>query len=90
MAADLIAMFEFELTKTDVAVVAEKHYRLVSPDELSPDELAELGRQNAELEKAVDHREVFRLVAKPLWKLGGKFEKLIRWSLDHSNLQLTR
>jgi CheY-like chemotaxis protein len=45
---------------------------------------------DAELEKAVDHREVFRLVAKPLWKLGGKFEKLIRWSLDNYNLQLTR
>jgi CheY-like chemotaxis protein len=45
---------------------------------------------DAELQKAVDHREVFRLVTKPLWKLGGKFEKLIRWSLDHSNLQLTR
>jgi CheY-like chemotaxis protein len=42
---------------------------------------------DAELQKAVDHREVFRLVAKPLWKLGGKFEKLILWSLDHSNLQ---
>ncbi len=35
----LIAMFEFELTKTEVAVVCEKHYRLVSPDELSPEEL---------------------------------------------------
>jgi CheY-like chemotaxis protein len=45
---------------------------------------------DAELEKAVNHREVFRLVAKPLWKLGGKFEKLIRWSLDNYNLQLTR
>lgn len=39
MDADLIAMFEFELTKTEVAIVSEKHYRLVSPDELSPDEL---------------------------------------------------
>ncbi len=45
---------------------------------------------DAELQKAVDHREVFRLVAKPLWKLGGKLEKLIRWSLDNYNLQLTR
>jgi CheY-like chemotaxis protein len=45
---------------------------------------------DAELQKAVDHREVFRLVAKPLWKLGGKFEKLIRWSLDNYKLQLTR
>ncbi len=37
--SDLIAMFEFELTKTEVAIVCEKHYRLVSPDELSPEEL---------------------------------------------------
>ena len=40
-----------------------------------------------ELQKAVEHREVFRLVTKPLWRLGGKFERLIRWALDHPNLQ---
>ena len=45
MAADLIAMFEFELTKTDVAIVSEKHYRLVSLDELSPDELEAYGKR---------------------------------------------
>jgi len=45
---------------------------------------------DAELQKAVEHREVFRLITKPLWKLGGKFEKLIRWSLDNYNPQLTR
>jgi CheY-like chemotaxis protein len=42
---------------------------------------------DAELQEAVENREVFRLVAKPLWKLGGRFEKLIRWALDPSNLQ---
>jgi hypothetical protein len=45
MDADLIAMFEFELTKTEVAIVSEKHYRLVSPDELSPEELAVYGKR---------------------------------------------
>ena len=42
---------------------------------------------DAELQKAVDHGEVFTLLAKPLWKFGGKFEKLIRWALHSSNLQ---
>jgi hypothetical protein len=37
--ADFIAMFEFELTKTGIAIVCEKHYRLVSTDDLSPEEL---------------------------------------------------
>ena len=45
---------------------------------------------DAELQKAVDNREVFRLVTKPLWKLGGKFERLVRWALEHSNLRHCR
>jgi len=36
---DFIAMFEFELTKNGIAIVCEKHYRLVSTDDLSPEEL---------------------------------------------------
>ncbi len=39
MPDNLIAMFEFEQTKEGIRVVAEKHYRLVSPKELSADEL---------------------------------------------------
>ncbi len=35
----LIALFEFELSDNEMKVTAEKHYQLVSPDELSPDEL---------------------------------------------------
>jgi len=42
---------------------------------------------DAELQEAVDHGEVFRLVGKPLWKLGGKFERLVLRALDKSNLQ---
>lgn len=34
-----IALFEFELTDQGVAITAEKHYRLVRPDELSSEEL---------------------------------------------------
>jgi len=41
MQNSLIAMFEFELAANrQVALVREKHYRLVPPDELTPEELA--------------------------------------------------
>ncbi|WKZ50083.1 MAG: hypothetical protein QY329_11535 [Anaerolineales bacterium] len=33
-------MFEFELSSDGIKVSAEKHYRLVKPDELSPEELS--------------------------------------------------
>lgn len=36
---NLIALFEFEQSKEGVKVTSEKHYRLVPPGELSPDEL---------------------------------------------------
>jgi hypothetical protein len=34
-----IALFELELTKQGIAISSEKHYRLVRPEELSPEEL---------------------------------------------------
>lgn len=34
-----IALFEFERSKSGIKVISEKHYRLVKPDELSPEEL---------------------------------------------------
>ena len=39
MDENLIALFEFEQTNEGIKVSSEKHYRLVKPDELSPDEL---------------------------------------------------
>lgn len=36
---DLIALFEFEHTHDGIAIVSEKHFRLVPPDALSPEEL---------------------------------------------------
>jgi len=39
MGDEVIALFEFERTEKGVAVSAEKHYSLVAPDELSPEEL---------------------------------------------------
>ena len=39
MEDNLIALFEFEQTKDEIKISSEKHYRLVKPDELSPNEL---------------------------------------------------
>lgn len=36
---DLIALFEFERSEQGIAVTAEKHYRLVPPEEISREEL---------------------------------------------------
>jgi hypothetical protein len=40
MADDLIALFELEQTEQGVRVSSERHYRRVSPEALSPEELA--------------------------------------------------
>ena len=40
-----------------------------------------------EVRNAIEQREIFWLIPKPLWKLGGKFERLILQALVHSNLQ---
>lgn len=39
MEDDLIALFEFEQANEEIKVSSEKHYRLVKPNELSPEEL---------------------------------------------------
>lgn len=39
--ADLIAMFEFVRQEDELRVAAEKHYRLVPPDTITPDDLAQ-------------------------------------------------
>lgn len=36
---NLISLFEFEQSKDGIKVTSEKHYRLVKPDDLSPEEL---------------------------------------------------
>lgn len=40
MADDLIALFEFEQGHTGVGICAEKHYRLVPPEDLTEDDLS--------------------------------------------------
>jgi hypothetical protein len=44
MRDDVIALFEFEVTDEQVTVRDEKHYRLVAPDDLTPEELAQYRR----------------------------------------------
>jgi len=39
MDTDIIALFEFEETKKGIAISAEKHYKMVRPEDLSPEEL---------------------------------------------------
>jgi hypothetical protein len=41
----LIAFFELQATRKGIQIVSEKHYRLVNPDELSAEELAEYRRR---------------------------------------------
>lgn len=43
MADDKIALFEFEQTREGIKVSAEKHYKLVPPEELTPEELRVIG-----------------------------------------------
>lgn len=40
MADNIIALFEFQQTEEGIGISSEKHYKLVTPDELSPEELA--------------------------------------------------
>jgi hypothetical protein len=39
MAEDLIALFEFERQDAGIAISSERHYRLVSPEEVTPEDL---------------------------------------------------
>jgi hypothetical protein len=41
MADEIIALFEFEWSKDQLAVAAEKHYRLVPPDQMTGEDLAD-------------------------------------------------
>jgi len=50
---ELIALFEVELVPEGVRVLEEKHYRLVSPDEITPEELEIYKKRSA-----IDYRRV--------------------------------
>jgi hypothetical protein len=48
MKEDLIALFELEQTTSGIGISSEKHYLLVEPDNLSPEELAKYAIRNLE------------------------------------------
>jgi len=45
MASGVIALLEFALTDGELTITAEKHYRLVPPEQLSPEDLSDYQRQ---------------------------------------------
>jgi hypothetical protein len=48
MADEVIAMFQFEETNDGVSLMSEKHYKLVPPDEVTPEDLALYGERTAD------------------------------------------
>ena len=45
MENDLIALFSFEYSGEEIAILCEKHYRLVTPDKLSNEEILKYGKR---------------------------------------------
>jgi DNA-binding NtrC family response regulator len=70
-----------EMTGLELLSIARKKYPKITGMVLTGYE------QNTDLQNAVKQGEIFKLIPKPLWKLGGKFERLVRRALDRSNLQ---
>ncbi len=73
-----------EMTGLELLRIARKEYPNITDMILTGYEL------DTELQNAVNKGEIFKLIPKPLWKLGGKFERLVRQALDRSNLQNER
>ncbi|MBC8470507.1 MAG: response regulator [Planctomycetes bacterium] len=70
-----------EMTGLELIRTARKKYPNITGMVLTGYEL------DAELQKAAEQGEIFKLISMPLWKHGGKFERLVLRALDHSNLQ---
>ena len=70
-----------EMNGLELLRIARKEYPNITGMVLTGYEL------DTELQNAVEQGEIFKLIPKPLWKLGGKFERLVRRALDRSNLQ---
>jgi CheY-like chemotaxis protein len=70
-----------EMTGLELLRIVRKKYPNITGMVLTGYEL------DTELQNAVFQGEIFTLIPKPLWKLGGKFERLVRRTLDRSNLQ---
>jgi hypothetical protein len=48
MPNEVIAMFEFETTRKGLAISSERHYRLVSPEEMTPEDLEKYRKRVSE------------------------------------------
>ncbi len=70
-----------EMTGLELLRTVRKEYPNITGMVLTGYEL------DIELQNAVAQGELFWLIPKPLWKLGGKFERLVRRALNRSNLQ---
>ncbi len=70
-----------EMTGLELLRIVRKEYPNITGMVLTGYEL------DAELQNAVEKGEIFKLIPKPLWKLGGKFERLIRRALVRSDPQ---
>jgi CheY-like chemotaxis protein len=70
-----------EMTGLELLRIARKEYPNITGMVLTGYEL------DTELQNAVAQGELFWLIPKPLWKLGGKFERLVRRALNRSELQ---
>ena len=49
MTEGVIALFEFEVVESEVGKAAERHYKLVPPNELSPEDLERYRRRSSQL-----------------------------------------
>jgi CheY-like chemotaxis protein len=70
-----------EMTGLELLRIARKEYPNITGIVLTGYE------QDTELRNAIEQGEIFWLIPKPLWKLGGNFERLVRRILVSSNLQ---
>lgn len=73
-----------EMTGLELLRIVRKEYPNITGIVLTGYEM------DTELRNAFDQGEIFKLIPKPLWKLGGKFERLVRRALEHSDLQNER
>jgi len=70
-----------EMTGLELLRAARKEYPNITVMVLTGYEL------ETELQDAAEQGEIFKLISKPLWKHGAKFERLVLRALEHSNLQ---
>jgi two-component system response regulator HupR/HoxA len=73
-----------EMTGLELLRIVSKEYLNITGIVLTGYEM------NTELRNAFDQGEIFKLIPKPLWKLGGKFERLVQRALDRSSPQKER